>query len=231
MFKKILLTTSCLCLAINAITVVAENEIKTDKQKLSYALGMYFSQSIMQQKDELDKDAFIQAIDDVFTDTKPKLTQEEIQTVLSNYQQMLANKLDAVANENKLKGEKFLEDNKKKDGIVVLDSGLQYKVIKEGDGEKPGKDSSVKVHYHGTLINGEVFDSSYDRGEPVTLFLNQVIKGWQEAVSMMKVGSKWQIYVPSELAYGSRGAGGGAIGPNETLIFDIELLAVNSHNN
>ena len=112
--------------------------------------------------------------------------------------------------------------------MVVLDSGLQYKVVKEGGGEKPGKDSFVKVHYHGTLIGGEVFDSSYERGTPVTLSLNQVIKGWQEAVPLMNVGSKWQIYVPSEMAYGSRGAGGGAIGPNETLIFDIELLAVNS---
>lgn len=228
MLKKILLFLSCVYISLNMASVVADDSLKTEKQKLSYALGIYFSQSIAQQKDELDKDAFIQAIDDIFTNSKPKLTQEEIQTVLSDYQQKLASKMDAVASENKLKGEKFLNENKKKEGVVVLDSGLQYKVVKEGEGEKPGKDSFVKVHYHGTLIGGEVFDSSYERGTPVTLSLNQVIKGWQEAVPLMNVGSKWQIYVPSEMAYGSRGAGGGAIGPNETLIFDIELLAVNS---
>ena len=211
---------------LNLSPVWAETEIKTEKQKLSYAMGIYFSQSIVQQKADLDIDVFTQAVNDVLTNTDLKMTQQEIQTALSNYQQQLVKERNAASGGNKVKGEKFLEENKKKEGVVELKSGLQYKIIKQGDGKKPIKDNSVKVHYHGMLINGEVFDSSYDRGEPITLSLNQVIKGWQEAVPMMNVGSKWQIYVPSDLAYGDRGAGG-SIGPNETLIFDIELLAIN----
>jgi len=211
---------------LNFSPVWAETEIKTEKQKLSYAMGIYFSQSIVQQKADLDIDVFTQAVNDVLTNTDLKMTQQEIQTALSNYQQQLVKERNAASGGNKVKGEKFLEENKKKEGVVELKSGLQYKIIKQGDGKKPIKDNSVKVHYHGMLINGEVFDSSYDRGEPITLSLNQVIKGWQEAVPMMNVGSKWQIYVPSDLAYGDRGAGG-SIGPNETLIFDIELLAIN----
>ncbi|HSR63108.1 MAG TPA: FKBP-type peptidyl-prolyl cis-trans isomerase, partial [Gammaproteobacteria bacterium] len=151
---------------------------------------------------------------------------EEMKTVLSDYQNKLKQERTARADDNLNSGEKFLEENGKKEDVVELDSGLQYKVIKKGTGEKPQSDSNVKVHYHGTLINGEVFDSSYERGEPVDLTVNQVIKGWQEALTKMPVGSKWKVYIPSKLAYGERGAGD-VIGPNETLIFDIELLAIN----
>jgi len=226
MNKKIIAFIVFTSFLLNFSPVWAETEIKTEKQKLSYAMGIYFSQSIVQQKADLDIDVFTQAVNDVLTNTDLKMTQQEIQTALSNYQQQLVKERNAASGGNKVKGEKFLEENKKKEGVVELKSGLQYKIIKQGDGKKPIKDNSVKVHYHGMLINGEVFDSSYDRGEPITLSLNQVIKGWQEAVPMMNVGSKWQIYVPSDLAYGDRGAGG-SIGPNETLIFDIELLAIN----
>jgi len=226
MNKKIIAFIVFTSFLLNLSPVWAETEIKTEKQKLSYAMGIYFSQSIVQQKADLDIDVFTQAVNDVLTNTDLKMTQQEIQTALSNYQQQLVKERNAASGGNKVKGEKFLEENKKKEGVVELKSGLQYKIIKQGDGKKPIKDNSVKVHYHGMLINGEVFDSSYDRGEPITLSLNQVIKGWQEAVPMMNVGSKWQIYVPSDLAYGDRGAGG-SIGPNETLIFDIELLAIN----
>jgi len=225
MNKKILALIMLTSFLLHFSTVWAGTELKTAKQKLSYAMGIYFSQSVVQQKADLDIDAFTQAVNDVLSNADLKMTQQEIQTALSKYQGQLVSERDAAAGGNKVKGEKFLADNKKKEGVVELESGLQYKIVKQGDGGKPAKDSSVKVHYHGMLINGEVFDSSYDRGEPITLSLNQVIKGWQEAVPMMNVGSKWQIYVPSELAYGDRG--GGSIGPNETLIFDIELLAIN----
>lgn len=209
-----------------ALPVQAETGLTTDKQKLSYALGVYFSKSIAGQTRDIDNAAFLQAIEDVLGDKQLKLTTEEMKTVLSDYQNKLKQERTARADDNLNSGEKFLEENGKKEDVVELDSGLQYKVIKKGTGEKPQSDSNVKVHYHGTLINGEVFDSSYERGEPVDLTVNQVIKGWQEALTKMPVGSKWKVYIPSELAYGERGAGD-VIGPNETLIFDIELLAIN----
>jgi len=224
MNKSILL--SSFIMFIFTTTTVISAEISTEKQKLSYAMGIYFSQSIVNQNIDMDVDAFIQAITDSLNKSELKLSQAEIQNALTAYQQQLAAKRNASAEGNKASGLKFLEDNKQKDGVVVLDSGLQYKVINQGDGVKPDKNSTVKVHYHGTLIDGKVFDSSYDRGQPITLSLNQVIKGWQEALPLMNVGSKWKIYVPAELAYGKRGAGS-SIGANETLIFDIELLAVN----
>lgn len=209
-----------------ALPVQAESGLTTDKQKLSYALGVYFSKSIAGQTQNIDNAAFLQAIEDVLGDKQLKLTTEEMKTVLSDYQNKLKQERTARADDNLNSGEKFLEENGKKEDVVELESGLQYKVIKKGTGEKPQSDSNVKVHYHGTLINGEVFDSSYERGEPVDLTVNQVIKGWQEALTKMPVGSKWKVYIPSELAYGERGAGD-VIGPNETLIFDIELLAIN----
>jgi len=209
-----------------ALPVQAETGLTTDKQKLSYALGVYFSQSIAGQTKEIDTAAFLQAVEDVLGDKQLRLTNEEMKTVLSDYQNKLKQERTTRADDNLSNGEKFLEENGKKEDIVELDSGLQYKVITKGTGDKPQSDSNVKVHYHGTLINGEVFDSSYERGEPVDLTVNQVIKGWQEALTKMPVGSKWKVFIPSDLAYGERGAGD-VIGPNETLIFDIELLAIN----
>ena len=207
-------------------TVVMSAEIETEQQKLSYALGAYFSQGVSRNDIDLDVPAFMQAVEDILTGSELKISDAEMQRVLSAYQQKIVEERTASASSNKSAGEKFLADNKTKDGVVTLPSGLQYKVIKQGDGPTPEAGSNVKVHYHGTHIDGTVFDSSYERGEPISLSLNQVIKGWQEAVPLMKVGSKYQIYVPSDLAYGERGAGG-SIGPNETLIFDIELLAIN----
>jgi len=223
--NKLILLSNFILLIFTTTTVISA-EISTEKQKLSYAMGIYFSQSIVNQNIDIDVDAFIQAITDSLNKSELKLSQAEIQNALTTYQQQLGAKRNLSAEGNKASSLKFLEDNKKKDGVVVLNSGLQYKVINQGDGAKPDKNSTVKVHYHGTLIDGKVFDSSYDRGQPITLSLNQVIKGWQEALPLMNVGSKWQLYVPAELAYGERGAGS-SIGANETLIFDIELLAVN----
>ena len=204
----------------------AAAEIKTDKQKLSYALGAYFSQGIVQQNVDMDIPAFLQAIEDVLNESDLKLNEQEIQTVLMQYQEKLNNERNTAADTNKAVSEKFLAENKTKEGVTTLPNGIQYKVIKEGSGPKPKSDSEVQVHYHGTHINGKVFDSSYERGEPITLTLTQVIKGWQEAVPLMSVGSKYQFYIPAELAYGDRGAGT-SIGPNEALIFDIELLGIN----
>jgi len=224
--KKAFLSFLLVIFSLSSASVWAVAEIKTDKQKLSYALGAYFSQGVAQQGVDMDIPAFLQAIEDVLKNTELKLSEEEIQTVLTQYQEKLAGERDASANTNKTAGEKFLAENKNKEGVTTLPNGLQYKVLKEGNGPKPKIDSTVNVHYHGTLINGEVFDSSYDRGEPITLSLTQVIKGWQEALPLMSVGSKYQFYIPADLAYGDRGAGT-SIGPNETLIFDIELLGIN----
>ena len=150
----------------------------------------------------------------------------EMQEVLANYQKQQHTLQTLQAQKNKAAGDEFLAANRTKDGVVELPSGLQYKVISKGDGKKPGIDDNVLVHYRGTLLNGKEFDSSYKRGEPITLSLKNVIKGWQEALTMMGVGSKWQIYVPARLAYGQQAAGSD-IQANSALIFDIELIAIN----
>ncbi len=224
--KKVFLSFLIALFSLSTASAWAAAELNTEKQKLSYALGAYFSQGISQQGVDMDIPAFMQAVEDVLNKAQLKLSDEEVQTVLTQYQEKLANERNASANNNKAAGENFLAENRKKEGVTTLPNGIQYKVLKEGTGPKPKSDSEVKVHYHGTHINGEVFDSSYDRGEPVSLSLAQVIKGWQEALPLMSVGSKYQFYIPAELAYGDRGAGT-SIGPNEALVFDIELLGIN----
>jgi len=224
--KKVFLSFLIALFSLSTASAWAAAELNTEKQKLSYALGAYFSQGISQQGVDMDIPAFMQAVEDVLNKAELKLSDEELQAVLTQYQEKLANERNASANNNKAAGENFLAENRKKEGVVTLPNGMQYKVLKEGTGPKPKSDSEVKVHYHGTHINGEVFDSSYDRGEPVSLSLAQVIKGWQEALPLMSVGSKYQFYIPAELAYGDRGAGT-SIGPNEALVFDIELLGIN----
>ena len=184
--KKLLHLLSLGSLSLFFITSASAVELKTEEQKLSYALGVYFAQSINKQNFDIDNEPFLQAIEDILNNADLQMSQAEIQEALSKYQQKVAAERNNIAASNKAEGEKFLAENSKKDGVVTTDSGLQYKVIKEGDGEKPGVDSNIKVHYHGTHINGDVFDSSYERGEPISLSLNQVIKGWQEAVPMMK---------------------------------------------
>ena len=200
--------------------------IKTDEQKLSYAMGTYFAMGVAQQNIEIDVPAFMQAIEDVLKQNEPKISMEEMKNIVAQYKETLAKQQSSAIAANQKTGDAFLAENKKKEGVIESPTGLQYKVIKEGAGEKPAEGSSVTVHYRGTLVDGTVFDSSYDRGEPATLSLAQVIKGWQEAVPMMKTGSKWQIYVPSKLAYGDRAASE-LIGPASTLVFDIELVSIN----
>lgn len=221
---KILKSALVLLLSFTFINVHAA-KVESDLEKLSYSMGIFFGQSVSRQGMELDKAAFLQAVEDVLNKSELKLSKEEMQKILTDFQKKEQEELAAAASNNKKNGEKFLNENKNKEGVKITDSGLQYKIIAAGEGEKPSATSKVVVHYRGTLIDGTEFDSSYSRGEPATLGVNQVIKGWQEALQMMPVGSKWQIYVPSDLAYGQRGAGS-AIKPNSTLIFDIELLEI-----
>ena len=207
------------------ITSANAVKIETDQEKLSYTMGIFFGQTVIRQEMEIDVPAFMQAVEDVLNKNEKKLSDEEMQKIINTYQKKEQEDRIEKSDKDNADGKKFLAENKKKEGVTVLPSGLQYKIIENSEGEKPLADSRVVVHYRGTLINGTEFDSSYARGEPIELGLNQVIKGWQEALQLMSVGSKWQIVIPSELAYGERGAGR-VIGPNSTLIFDIELISI-----
>ena len=203
--------------------------LTTQKDKLSYAIGMNIGSSM--KKDALDIDPAIlsQGIKDALTGSKPLLTDAEAQTVMTEFRsEMMKKKQEAAqhaSEANKQEGQQFLAANKSKEGVVTLPSGLQYKILKEGTGPKPAATDTVTVNYRGTLINGTEFDSSYSRNEPATFGVNQVIKGWTEALQLMPVGSKWQLFIPSDLAYGERSPGA-EIGPNSTLIFDVELLSI-----
>jgi FKBP-type peptidyl-prolyl cis-trans isomerase FklB len=200
-------------------------KVETDLEKFSYSMGIFFGQSVSRQSMELDTPAFLQAVEDVLNSKELKLDKTEMQQILADYQKKEQEERIAKSNSNLTDGKNYLSENKKKEGVIELGSGLQYKVVNTGEGKKPTADSTVVVHYHGTLIDGTEFDSSYSRGEPAELGVSKVIKGWQEALQLMTVGSKWQIVVPPDLAYGQRGAGG-LIGPNSTLLFDIELIGI-----
>ena len=199
--------------------------LDTDKQKISYIFGIQVGQNMMQEGVELDIEAFKAGVADMMAGQQPQLDQATAEQVVQAYQAQKAQELAKVMNEKQAQAKAFMEENAKKDGVVTTDSGLQYEVLKEGDGATPTENDKVIANYKGTLIDGTVFDSSYDRGEPATFPVNGVIQGWQEALKMMKEGSKWRIVVPANLAYGPRGAGN-LIGPNETLIFEIELIAI-----
>lgn len=197
-------------------------DLNSDKKRFSYIIGMQIGQQIKGDNIDLDEAAFMAAIKDTLAGVKPRLSQQDIQTTMQHIQQKRQAEEQKMGEQNLLEGRKFLDANKNKLGVKVLPSGLQYKVIKEGTGAMPKATDTVEVDYRGTLLDGKEFDSSYGRGQPAKFPVNGVIKGWQEALQAMKVGSKWEIYVPADLAYGPRGAGG-LIGPNATLIFDIEL--------
>jgi FKBP-type peptidyl-prolyl cis-trans isomerase FklB len=207
--------------------------LTTRKQKFSYALGMNIGSGLGAnlKKQSVDVDATLvsQGLKDAMSGGKTRLTQAEAQTVLTEVQNEVKKQQQEKAQQagaaNKTEGEAFLAANKSKDGVVTLPSGLQYKILTAGTGPKPAASDSVKCNYRGTLINGTEFDSSYKRGQPATFGVGQVIKGWTEALLLMPVGSKWQLFVPASLAYGERGAGA-EIGPNSTLIFEVELLSI-----
>ena len=203
----------------------------SQQDKLSYSFGQNIGNSLKQQKIELNLDLLMKGIQDAVADKKSLLTTEEMQEVLKEFQKerfaKLAEERKALAETNLKEGEAFLTANKAKEGVVTLPSGLQYKVITQGSGKTPKATDQVTTHYRGTLIDGTEFDSSYKRGKPATFAVNQVIPGWTEALQLMKEGDKWQLFIPAKLGYGERGVPGGKIGPNATLIFDIELISVN----
>ncbi|MFA6192214.1 MAG: FKBP-type peptidyl-prolyl cis-trans isomerase [Sulfurimonas sp.] len=225
-----LLPTVIGCLGLLATSAMAEGALKSQQQKAGYILGLEIGKQLIISKDDLDLEAMNLGLKDVFSGAKPKLTNEEMSKVMMSYEESRKTKekamLDKFMVENKKMGDAYLAANKKKEGVVTLDSGLQYKVLKSGTGKvSPKATDTVVTHYHGTLINGTVFDSSYERNEPVTFPVSGVIKGWTEALQKMKVGDKWQLAIPSHLAYGERGAPP-SITPNATLIFDVELLEI-----
>jgi len=203
--------------------------LKTDKDKVSYSIGLDIGTNFKRQSVDLDQKALVAGIADGLSGGKPLLTEDEVRKVLAQFQQQMAAKAQEMAKQradkNQKEGEVFLAENKKKKGVVTLPSGLQYQVITAGTGKIPKATDTVTTHYRGTLIDGTEFDSSYKRGEPASFPVNGVIKGWTEALQLMKVGSKWQLVIPSNLAYGPQGAGQ-VIGPNATLIFEIELLSI-----
>ena len=201
---------------------------KSDKDKISYAIGMNVGKNLQRSSIDVDPAIVTKGIQDTLAG-KTLMTEAEAQTVLTQLQADMRKKQEEKAQQageaNQKEGETFLAANKAKTGVVTLPSGLQYKILKEGTGSKPAATDSVVCHYRGTLINGTEFDSSYKRGEPATFPVNGVIKGWTEALQLMPVGSKWQLFIPPDLAYGPRGAGAD-IGPNATLIFEVELLSI-----
>ena len=203
--------------------------LKDQKDKVSYSIGLDIGTTLKRQLIDVNESLLDQGIKDGLSGGKPLLTDEQVKEVMSTFQKdMMAKQAaarKATGEKNAEEGKKFLEENKKKEGVKTTASGLQYKVLKEGSGASPKETDTVKVNYRGTLINGTEFDSSYKRGQAATFPVNRVIKGWTEGLQLMKPGSKYQFFVPSDLAYGERGAGSD-IGPNAVLMFDVELLEV-----
>jgi len=203
--------------------------LKDEKEKTSYALGMNIAHTVKGQLVDLDSAAFIQGVRDVLTGGKTLLTDEEMAAVMTVLQTEMnikaAAKMKIVSDANKAAGAAFLAENKTKEGVVTLPSGLQYKILTAETGPKPALTDVVICNYRGTLLDGKEFDSSYKRGQPASFPVNRVIKGWTEALQLMPVGSKWQLFIPSELAYADRGAGAD-IGPGATLVFEVELISI-----
>ena len=208
--------------------------LTTRKDKFSYALGMNIGSglgaNLKKQSVEFDPNLVSQGLKDSMAGAKTRLTDDEAKAVLTEVQNEIQKqqqeKMKEASEKNKTQGDAFLAANKSKEGVVALPSGLQYKILTAGTGPKPAATDSVVCNYRGTLINGTEFDSSYKRGQPATFGLSQVIKGWTEALQLMPVGSKWQLFIPSNLAYGERGEPRGGIEPNATLIFEVELLSI-----
>ena len=228
--KKLLLILVCATLAGCGGTSKAQNEMKdmTEDQKMSYALGVNSGDQFRNLGLNIDLDLFMKGIKDGIANSN-QFSQEEMQAAFAYLEKQARANQDKAMNDEKAAGAAFLAKNKNEKGVVETASGLQYKVVKEGTGKKPLATDKVKVHYKGTLLDGTVFDSSYDRGEPITFPLNGVIKGWTEGLQLMSEGSKHILYIPSDLGYGDRGAGG-QIKPGATLIFEVELLEVNPAN-
>ena len=203
--------------------------LATTEDKVSYSIGSDLGKNLKRQGITINPAVFAKGMEDGMRGGPLLMSEQEMKQVLSDFEKDMMNKraseFNQKAEENKVKGETFLKENKTKEGVVTLPSGLQYKIIKAGTGVKPTKEDTVTVEYTGRLLNGDVFDSTEKAGKPVSFKLNQVIPGWTEALQLMPAGSTWEVYIPAKLAYGSRNVGG-SIGPNETLIFNVHLIDV-----
>lgn len=226
--RKLILPAAFVLLASFAAAAQDAPELKTDKDKFSYALGMNFGEKFRQQGLDLDPGVFAKALAESFNGTKTAMSEQEMQTVLTAAAQEIRKKMVAQQAEKaaaaQKEGEAFLAANKTKEGVVALPSGLQYKILKAGTGEKPSLEDTVVCNYKGTLINGTEFDASEKHGGPATFPVKGVIPGWTEALQLMPAGSKWELFVPANLAYGEQGPPN--IGPNATLIFEVELVSI-----
>ncbi|PAU82238.1 peptidylprolyl isomerase [Halovibrio salipaludis] len=227
---------ACLMLAVGC-SAESDVSLESEDQRLGYAMGKLFADRIQQDMQDLNSDAFMAGVRDSMKGNEPRLSDEQIQKAVSNYQKRLQDEATGNtsgqqskssgggdAEENLAASRAFLEKNRQRDGVKTTDSGLQYEVIEEGDGESPAEDDRVTVHYTGELIDGTVFDSSRERGEPATFGLQQVIPGWTEGLQLMNEGDRYRFYIPPQLAYGENGPP--SIGPNQALIFDVELIEV-----
>lgn len=230
--KKTVLVTALFGMISTPMLADSQNKLDTAAAKLGYTIGVDLGSNFKQQEIDVDVDAVAHGMQDALKGTELKMTEDEMRDTLQDFQKELyakrAAKFQALADKNKATGDKFLAENKVKKGVVTLESGLQYKIIKAGNGAQPKTEDSVTVEYEGRLINGEVFDSSKEAEAPVTFKLSQVIPGWSEALQLMKEGATWEVFVPAELAYGTNGVG--SIGPNETLIFNIHLIKIDKES-
>jgi len=224
-FPSLIVIASLIACNNNNAQMKENINLEDETQKVSYSLGVSIANNLQQQKIEtININALTQAIKDAYGEEGAlRIQADSANKILNTYFQALQQK---KLTENLDAGINFLEENKTKEGVVTLASGLQYKVLQEGSGPKPGPTSKVTTHYHGTLINGTVFDSSVERGQPASFPVNGVIKGWTEALQLMPVGSKWKLFIPSELAYGANPRQGGPIEPNMALVFEVELLSI-----
>lgn len=239
--RTVLTVLFCALLGFSTAAAAEKTTLKTEKGQKSYSIGFNaghnMKQSLQMQGIDVDLDLLLKGISDGVKEAKPKLSEEEMQNIMTalrkemmaKQQEMAAKQQEKMKEEgekNKKEGETFLAENKKKEGVKTTPSGLQYKVITEGKGKTPKDTDTVTVNYRGTLIDGTEFDSSYKRGQPATFPVKGVIKGWTEALQLMKEGAKWQLFIPGDLAYGDRGTPGGKIGPNAVLIFEVELISI-----
>ncbi|MEE3038042.1 MAG: FKBP-type peptidyl-prolyl cis-trans isomerase [Bacteroidota bacterium] len=211
-------------IVLMGLSKINAQNTNSEMEKVSYSLGVSIATNVKSQGlEQVDYESLTNALRDVFENNQLQISENESNMILQDYFGKLANKKKQA---NIEAGKNFLNENAQRDGVTTTESGLQYEVLKEGTGNLPKETDKVTVHYHGSLIDGTVFDSSVDRGEPATFPVNGVIPGWVEALQLMKVGAKYKLFIPSDLAYGERGAGG-AIGPNATLVFEVELISIN----
>ena len=222
--KRFIISFALLSLAGSAFAQDKSTPLRDSKDKVSYSIGLNIGFNLKKQNVSINPDTFVLGLKDALAG-KPQMTDEQVKETMTAFEKEMIDKQKAAGVKNGADGEKYLAENKKKEGVKTTASGLQYKVVKEGTGAQPKETDTVIANYRGTLIDGTEFDSSYKRGQPATFPVSGVIKGWTEALQMMKVGSKYQLFIPANLAYGER-AIGPDIGPNSTLIFEVELLDV-----